>query len=48
MDSEHKKYDDPEDPEDTRAKAWSYLLGGIVVVVILLLVATGRVPVFSG
>ncbi len=48
MDSDHKKYDEPEDPEDTRGKALSYLLGGIVVLVILYLVASGKVQVFGG
>jgi hypothetical protein len=47
MDSDHQKYDGPEDPDDTRAKAWSYLIGGVVVLVLLYLVATGQVPVFN-
>ena len=48
MESEHKQYDGPEDPDDTKAKAWSYLIGGVVVLVLLYLVASGTVPVFSG
>ncbi len=48
MDSTHHKYDGPEDPEHTRGKAWSYLVGGIVVLVLLYVVATGKVQVFGG
>ena len=48
MESEHKQYDGPEDPDDTKGKAWSYLIGGVVVLVLLYLVASGKVPVFSG
>ena len=48
MDSDHNKYDGPEDPDDTRGKAWSYLVGGLVVLTLLYLVASGRVPVFGG
>jgi hypothetical protein len=48
MDSDHEKYDGPEDPDDTKAKAWSYLLGGLVVLLLLYLVASGKVQVFGG
>ncbi len=48
MEHDHKKYDGPEDPDDTKAKAWSYLIGGLVVLVLLYLVASGQVPVFGG
>ena len=48
MESDHGKYDCPEDPDDTRGKAWAYLIGGIVVLVLLYLVASGRVQVFGG
>ncbi len=48
MDSAHHDYDGPEDPEDTKGKAWSYLLGGIVVLALLYVVATGTVQVFGG
>ena len=48
MDSDHNKYDGPEDPEDTKGKAWSYLIGGLVVLLLLYLVASGKVQVFGG
>ena len=48
MDSQHHKYDGPEDPEQTTGKAWSYLVGGLVVLALLYLVATGKVQVFGG
>ena len=48
MDSDHSTYDGPEDPEDTKGKAWSYLIGGLVVLVILYFVASSNVQVFGG
>ena len=47
MDSDHTRYDRPEDEEDRRGKAFSYLIGGIVVMVLLYLIATGQVPGFG-
>ena len=41
------RYDAPESDEDRRSKGWDYALLGIVVVVILFLIATGKVPIFS-
>ncbi len=41
------RYDAPERPEDTRSKSWDYLLLGLVVVVIMILIATGVVPIFG-
>ncbi|MGZ4436611.1 MAG: hypothetical protein ACXV4A_08280 [Actinomycetes bacterium] len=41
------RYEAPESEDDTRSKGWDYALLGIVVVVILLLVATGKVPIFD-
>ncbi len=41
------RYDAPESDEDRRSKAWDYAVLGILVVVILLLIATGKVPIFS-
>ncbi len=47
MDSDHQQYDGPEDPEDTKSKAIAYLALGLVVVVLLFFVATGRVEIFG-
>ena len=41
------RYDAPESDEDRRSKSWDYLILGILVVVILVLIATGTVPIFS-
>ena len=41
------RYDAPESDEDRRSKGWDYALLGIVVAVILFLIATGKVPIFS-
>ena len=35
------RYDAPESPEETRSKRWDYAILGILVVVILILIATG-------
>jgi hypothetical protein len=40
------RYDAPESPEETRSKSWDYALLGILVAVILVLIATGTVPIF--
>jgi hypothetical protein len=41
------RYDAPESDEDRVSKEWSYLALGLVVVVLLLLLATGVVPIFN-
>ena len=41
------RYDAPESDEDRISKEWSYLVLGLVVVALLLLIATGVVPIFS-
>ena len=41
------RYDAPESADETRSKSWDYALLGILVVIILVLVATGTVPVFD-
>jgi hypothetical protein len=41
------RYDAPESDDDRRSKSWDYLILGILVVVILVLIATGRVPIFD-
>ena len=41
------RYDAPESDEDRVSKEWSYLALGLVVVVLLLLIATGVVPIFN-
>ncbi len=42
-----RKYDTPEPPEETSSKGISYLVLGILVVVLMVLIATGVVPVFD-
>ncbi|MGH3497955.1 MAG: hypothetical protein ACRDP1_10880 [Nocardioidaceae bacterium] len=37
-------YDKPEPEGDQSGRAWMYLVGGLVVVLILLAVASGKVP----
>jgi hypothetical protein len=41
------KYDAPEPPEETSSKGISYAVLGILVVVIMVLIATGVVPIFD-
>jgi hypothetical protein len=41
------RYDAPESDDDRRSKSWDYLILGILVVVILVLIATGVVPIFD-
>jgi hypothetical protein len=41
------RYDAPESSEETRSKSWDYALLGLLVVVILVLIATGTVPIFD-
>jgi hypothetical protein len=42
------RYDAPEDRETRIGKVWAYAALGLLVVVLLLLMATGAVPVFPG
>ena len=39
------RYDAPESDEDRAGKSWAYLALGLLVVVILVLIATGRVQI---
>jgi len=41
------RYDAPESDEDRNSKSWSYLVLGLVVLGLMVLVATGVVPIFS-
>ncbi len=41
------RYDSPETDEERGSKSWDYAILGILVVVILVLVATGTVPIFD-
>jgi hypothetical protein len=41
------RYDKPESPDETRSKSWDYAALGLLVVVIMLLIATGTVPIFD-
>jgi hypothetical protein len=41
------RYDAPESREETRSKSWDYALLGLLVMVILVLIATGVVPIFN-
>jgi hypothetical protein len=41
------RYDAPEGDDERRAKGWDYLVLGILVVVLMVLVATGTVPIFD-
>ena len=45
--AEGHKYDAPEPREETRSKGIDYLLLGILVVVCMVLIATGVVPIFD-
>ena len=42
------RYDAPESDESRWGKEWSYAALGLLVVVLLLLIATGKVPIFPG
>jgi hypothetical protein len=42
------RYDAPEPDDVTSSKKWTYLALGLVVVVLLVLIATGTVPIFPG
>jgi hypothetical protein len=41
------RYDAPESDDDRRSKSWDYLILGAIVVVLLVLIATGKVPIFD-
>jgi hypothetical protein len=41
------KYDAPEPPEETSSKGISYAVLGVLVVVLMILIATGTVPIFD-
>ena len=41
------RYDSPESREDRSSKSWDYLVLGVLVLVLLVLVATGIVPIFD-
>ncbi len=41
------RYDAPESEEDRRSKGWDYAVLGILVLVLMVLVATGVVPIFD-
>jgi hypothetical protein len=42
------RYDAPEDDDTRISKEWVYLVLGVIVVVLMVLVATGTVPIFPG
>ena len=41
------KYDNPEPPEETSSKGVSYAVLGVLVLVLLILIATGTVQIFD-
>jgi hypothetical protein len=41
------RYDAPESDGQQASKGWDYLLLGLLVVVLLVLIATGVVPIFG-
>ena len=41
------RYEAPESEDDRRSKSWDYAVLGILVVVILVLIASGTVPIFD-
>ena len=41
------RYDVPESDEERRSKSWDYAILAVLVVVILVLIATGVVPIFN-
>ena len=41
------RYDAPESEGERSSKSWDYAILGILVIVILVLVATGVVPIFD-
>ena len=41
------RYDSPESDDERSSKSWDYAILGILVIVILVLIATGVVPIFN-
>jgi hypothetical protein len=41
------RYDAPESDDDRISKEWAYAALGLLVVILLVLIATGKVPVFA-
>ena len=41
------RYDAPESDEDRISKEWAYAALGLLVIVLLVLIATGTVPIFG-
>ncbi len=41
------RYSAPESSEETRSKSWDFAVLGLLVAVILVLIATGTVPIFD-
>ena len=41
------RYDAPESEDDRRSKSWDYAVLGILVLTLMVLVATGVVPIFD-
>jgi hypothetical protein len=41
------RYEAPESDEERSSKSWNYLILGILVLGLMVLVATGVVPIFS-
>ena len=42
------RYDAPESHDDRVSKEWAYLVLGLLVLALMVLVATGTVPIFPG
>ena len=42
------RYDAPESDESRISKEWAYAVLGVLVLVLLVLIATGTVPIFPG
>ncbi|GAA1150900.1 hypothetical protein [Nocardioides aquiterrae] len=42
------RYDAPESDETRTSKEWAYAALGLLVLVLLVLIATGTVPIFPG
>ena len=45
---EGHRYDAPESDESRQSKEWVYAVLGIIVLVLIALIATGKVPIFPG
>ena len=43
-----QRYQAPESDEQRTSKSWAYAALGLLVLVLLLLIATGTVPIFPG